>query len=62
MNNGFAGIKLSSKDTQQQFKAHQGKKSGGENYGLNFFSTVRIVTTTKINLRESLKFKTKQAL
>lgn len=54
MNNGFAGIKLSSKDTQQQFKAHQGKKSGGENYGLNFFSTVRIVTTTKINLREIL--------
>ena len=38
MNNDFAGIKLSNKDTQQQFKAHQGKKKGGgENYGLNFF-------------------------
>ena len=55
-NNGFEviDIKLSNKDTCQEFKAHQ-EQDGGESYALNFFATGRIVINAKMHRQEMLQ-------
>ena len=56
-NNGFdvSDIRLLNNETCQQFKAHQEQVDEVESYVLNFYTTGRIVITTKLHRNEILE-------